>query len=99
RGERRPNLAPGGTVATLEERPLALLGVWLERDQRVIDGTIHRHPAGLAALGLVERQARAAEVHALPLQAEDLGLPHSRVHRDGDDGSEIRIAGLLAGLQ
>src|SRR5262249_53551112 len=39
------------------------------------------------------------EVHAVPLQPEDLGLPHAGLQGDADDGVEGLVLGLIARLE
>jgi hypothetical protein len=58
------------------------------------DGAAHRHLAATAALGPLQQQDAASEVHSLPGEAEDLPAAHPGVDGRGDDGREVGILRL-----
>src|SRR5262249_9723819 len=89
---------PCRTIPPMENEPRAALLVGLEGRQRFIRRPNDGHAAGLAALGLVERDPRCGEIDALPLEPEDLSLPHPGVQRDRDDRGEVTILRRLARL-
>src|SRR5262249_59937583 len=91
RRERRADLAPGGPVAPLEERPLATVRVRLEVSQRGVDRAVHWHAAGLATFRLIQRDPTRRQVDALPLQPKDLRLAHAGVDGEHDDGPQVWI--------
>ena len=97
--EGRAHLSPGLAVVAPEDEPRALRGVGLDGEEGPVEVGVDRDAARLAALGPVEGDGGRGEVHARPLQAEDLSLAHTRVQRHGDDAQQVRVAGLTAGRE
>ncbi|MDO8475037.1 MAG: hypothetical protein Q7W02_02380 [Candidatus Rokubacteria bacterium] len=64
--------------------------------QHLVNGLVHGDLAPAPALGLLEAEHPAGEVHPLPREAQNLAFPHPRIDGHGNGGQQDRA---LAGLR
>ncbi len=97
--ECRPDPTPPAVAPDGEHAPPPPVWVRLQLEQYIVDLPVDRDTAGLAALRLDEPDSCAGQVDALPLQSEDLALPHSGVEREYHHGGQAAITRRAAGLE